>query len=138
VLDDLGLEEGESEGGGPGGGEGGEGLVGEGEAVAEVLMVVGAFRGGAGEARGEVGRWGGEEVGRGGGVAKESEISGGIRAERTSMKLRRARPEHWRCVFNSGAPCIGRNRDERMGGKTSREKRFARLIWSTSHHRSIM
>lgn len=42
---DLGPEDGEGEGSGIGGGEGREGLVGEGEAVAEVLMAVGAFLG---------------------------------------------------------------------------------------------
>ncbi len=62
----------------------------------------------------------------------------GIRAERTSIKLRRAGPEHWRCVFNSGAPCTGQCRNERMGGKTNRKFQRALPIWSTSHHRSII
>jgi len=47
------------------GGRGG-GLVGEGEAVAEVLMAVGAFRGGVGggEGGGWTVGWGGEGEGR--------------------------------------------------------------------------
>ncbi len=101
-------------------------------------MVVGAFRGRAGKARGEAGRWDGEGRGRGGGVAEEGEVLGGFREEKIRMKLTRAGPEHRRCMFNGGAPCTGQCRKERMGGKTSREEGFARLIWSTSRHRSMI
>jgi len=54
-------------------------------------MVVGAFRGRAGKARGEVRRWGGEEGGRGGGVAEEAEVPDGIRGE-NKYKVEKGRP----------------------------------------------
>ncbi len=80
-------------------------------------------------------------MGRGGGGEEEWLRKGRflvVLGQRTSMKLRRAGPEHWRCVFNGGAPCTGQCRKERMGGKTSREEGFARLIGSTSRHRSMI